>query len=177
MQNKMLLFIVCICYSISTNAQTITPATLNISGGYINLGYNQFEWSVGESSVIETLTQTGINGAILTNGVLQPLTDKPFAQSVSNNWSNDEIRIFPSPTTGNFEVDILSKEQGQLTIQLVDGQGRSIKSVQYAYYGFGKIERFNITQHASSNFYLRVTLSAFPGFADKKGSFKILKIN
>jgi hypothetical protein len=155
-------------------AQSITPQTINISGGAINTGYYQLEWSVGEMAAIETLQQPGI---IITNGVLQPMTDKPFGQNTASNWSNDEIKIFPVPTKGQFEVDILSKQQGQLLVQLVDGLGQIINSQELAYYGFGKIIRYDISRNAATNYYLRITLSPFPGFAKKAGGFKILKIN
>lgn len=179
LMSKLLLGFVLIFYLSGTvhSQATITPQTLNISGGSINLGYHQLEWSVGEATVIETFTQPGVNGFMLTNGVLQPLTDKPFIQSIASNWTNEEIRIFPNPTRGNFEVNVLSKQQGLLTIQLVDGIGSIMKTTEYFYYGFGKIERFNLTNASSQNFYLRITLSPFPGFTKKVGSYKILKIN
>jgi hypothetical protein len=162
---------------LKSNAQTISPQTLNTSGGYINLGYHQIEWNIGESSVIETFIQNTINGAILTNGVLQPLTDKPFIVNEINKWANDEIRIFPNTTTGNFEVNILSKQQGLLYMQLVDALGANLKKVSYYYYGYGNIERFNITNLASGTYFLNVQLSPFPGNVKKAGSYKIIKIN
>jgi hypothetical protein len=168
------LFLFYLFSTLLTTAQSITPQTINISGGYVNTGYYQLEWSVGEAAIIETFTTTG---AMITNGVLQPLTDKPFGQNTATTWSSDEIKIFPTPTKGNFEVDIISKQQGILKMQLVDGLGQVIKSLEYNYYGFGKIERFDITRLSSSNYYIKITLSPFPGFAKKSGAYKILKVN
>jgi hypothetical protein len=174
MKKTLPLFLFYFFSTLYSTAQSISPQTINISGGYVNTGYYQLEWSVGEAAVIETFTTPN---AIITNGVLQPLTDKPFGQNTANNWSSDEIKIFPTPTKGNFEVDILSKQQGILKMQLVDELGQVIKSLEYNYYGYGKIERFDITRLSSSNFYIKITLSPFPGFAKKSGAFKILKIN
>jgi hypothetical protein len=172
---KILLVFITIFLSNIYYAQNVDPKTLNICGGFANTGYYQFEWSVGDMAVTETFTYA--NGA-LTNGVLQPLTDKPnITPLLSNTWDVSEIKIFPSPTTGRFELNVISKNQGLLEIQLLDNMGQVLYAKSSYYYGFGLIEKFDISRNASANYYLRVTLSANVGFNSKKGSFKILKIN
>jgi hypothetical protein len=71
----------------------------------------------------------------------------------------------------------MTKQEGILEIQLLNSLGTVISKYSNNYYGFGYIHRFDITQNASANYYLRVNLSPNPGFSEKKGAFKILKIN
>jgi hypothetical protein len=176
MQKNLILFYLFCCAALHASAQTVTPQTLNVCGSYINTGYYQLEWSVGEMAIIETLGNA--TTGYITSGVLQPLTDKPVANAlIDNSWDVSEIKIFPSPTTGLFEVNIMTKQQGLLEIQLVDNLGQVLKSSTSYYYGFGRIEHFDITRNGSSNYFLRINLSPNPGFSKKKGSFKILKIN
>ncbi len=175
MKKNLLSFFLLFVFHTLTIAQSITPQTFNVCGNYVNAGYYQFEWSVGEMSITETF-ENSIFG-YLTNGVLQPLTDNPTFSFIDNNWNRDEIRILPSPTTGLFEVNILTKQQGRLEIQLVDNLGQSIKTISDYYYGIGRIERFDISRYASANYLLRISLSPNPGYSAKKGGFKILKIN
>jgi hypothetical protein len=155
-------------------AQSISPAVSNMGGGYQNAGYYQFEFSVGEMAVIETLN----NGSnILTNGVLQPLTDKPFGNNTASAWNNDEIKIFPVPTRGRVEVNILSKQQGRIVMQLVDGMGQIVLTEDFDYNGLGSITVWDLSRLASANYSLRIALTPRPGSVKKSGAFKILKIN
>ncbi len=174
MKQLLLIVTATLCLLHITTAQSINLKTLNTTGGYYTTGYYKLEWSLGEATVIDTYTQPG---AILTCGVLQPLTDKPFGTGVDDSWAKEEIRIFPTPTRGAFEVSILTREQGVLNIQLVDALGQVIKRVDVYYYGYGRIERFDISKLASTNYFLRVTLSPNPGYNKKQGAFKILKVN
>jgi hypothetical protein len=174
MKLKLTLLLCCFICSFLAFGQSISPTALNMAGGYLNGGYYQYEYSVGEMSVIETLTGST---NMITHGVLQPLTDKPFGNNTASAWSNDEIKIFPVPTRGRVEVDILSKQQGRVRMQLVDGLGQVIRTAEFDYAGLGNIQIFDITTLASANYSLRITLDPKPGFVKKSGAFKILKIN
>ncbi len=39
-----------------TSAQIFLPSTLNASGSTVNKGYYSFDWSIGESTAVSTLT-------------------------------------------------------------------------------------------------------------------------
>jgi Secretion system C-terminal sorting domain len=158
----------------SVNAQGIAPNVLNMGGGYLNAGYYQYEYSVGEMAAIETMISSA---NIITNGVLQPLTDKPFGNNTSSSWSNDEIKIFPVPTRGKVEIDILSKQKGKINMQLVDAVGRVVRSTSFNYVGLGSITTWDLSSLASADYFLRITLDPQPGSVKKSGGYKILKVN
>jgi hypothetical protein len=114
---------------------------------------------------------------MVTQGVLQPLTDRPFGNNTSSSWSNDEIKIFPVPTRGRIEIDILSKQKGRVTMRLADAVGKIVRTESFDYVGLGRIVIWDITTLASANYYLSIKLDPLPGSVDKSGGFKILKIN
>ena len=74
---QILLFLAILSFVITgdANGQTAAPYITNVAGGsyHTDTSYAQYEWSVGELAVIETYTSANI---IITNGVLQPCTDK-----------------------------------------------------------------------------------------------------
>ena len=158
----------------STQSQGIAPNVLNMGGGYLNNGYYQYEYSVGEMAAIETMI---VPGNIITNGFLQPLTDRPFGNNTSSSWSNDEIKIFPVPTRGRIEIDILSKQKGKITMRLSDASGKIIRNEVFDYAGLGQIVIWDLTSVASANYFLSIVLDPLPGSVNKNGAFKILKIN
>lgn len=154
-------------------AQGIAPNVLNMGGGYLNNGYYQYEFSVGEMAAIETM----VSSTIVTNGVLQPLTDKPFGNNTSTSWSNDEIKIFPVPTRGRVEVDIISKQKGRVTMRLTDATGRVVRSAAFDYIGLGSITVWDLSNLSSADYFLSITLDPLAGSVKKSGGYKILKVN
>src|SRR5258705_2410843 len=81
---------------------TVTPATLNVTGGFWNTANNRyhFEWSFGEATAIETMSSPNIKITYVTNGILQPLSAIPILDDC---WGPKEIKIYPNPTTGLIE--------------------------------------------------------------------------
>lgn len=61
------------------SAQMVLPSTLNASGATVNKGYYSFDWSIGESTAVSTLTNGNL---MVTQGVLQyhsgNVVDKKF---------------------------------------------------------------------------------------------------
>lgn len=154
--------------------QGIAPNTLNMGGGYLNAGYFQYEFSVGEMAAIETLSGAS---NMVTQGVLQPLTDRPFGNNTASSWSNDEIKIFPVPTRGRVEVNILSKQKGRITIRLANASGSVVRTESFDYVGLGKIVNWDLTALSSTAYFLSIKLDPLPGSVEKSGGYKIVKIN
>jgi hypothetical protein len=171
---KLILLLAMAVVANAASGQSIAPTALNMGGGFLNGGYYQYEYSVGEMTVIETLTGSS---NLITHGVLQPLTDKPFGNNTAAAWSNDEIKIFPVPTRGRVEVNVLSKQQGRLRMQVIDGMGNLVRNAEFDYAGLGYIQIFDLTTYSSGVYSLRIVLDPKPGSVKKAGTFNILKIN
>ena len=102
MKNKITVIIV-FFISISCYSQSITPAVINVSGGSLQKGYYQFEWSVGEMSLVNEM-ESRPNLFILTNGFLQPYILNPAVNNSSNQFGADEIKVFPTPASTYVEI-------------------------------------------------------------------------
>lgn len=164
---------VCIFFSLSSSSQSVTPATLNATGGTNFFTFYRFEWSFGESMAIETLTSPNI---IVTSGVLQPGTHTPASINNDREWGKDEIRILPNPTQNILEINLLSKQQGKVTLNLYDASGRFLARRQFDYYGTGRIEKWDLDRYQSGNYFLNIQLDPTGNSVAKKGSFKVIKI-
>ncbi|MBH2004391.1 MAG: T9SS type A sorting domain-containing protein [Sphingobacteriia bacterium] len=160
--------------------QTVEPFILNASGGnYVNRGsYNlanfSFVWSVGEATLIETYTTTD-NSVILTNGVLQPITDKDLQTIPIQGWTREEIKLYPVPVNTLLQFDLYSNDTGRVEIQLYDLLGRTLGLREFQYNTLPVNQKIDFSKYASGPYFLRVSLYS-KGFLKKSGVFKILKL-
>jgi len=127
-------------------AQSVTPATFNVAGGsYDNpSSYHRFEWSFGEMLAISTIKPAD-SAVIVTQGVLQPCTDKIGNSPMTLLFAKGDYRLFPNPTTGKFEVSFFVRETGRMSLQLVDATGRVLEKRSYQYNGCCRIDLFDLS--------------------------------
>lgn len=175
-KNYICMFLMLVLFGASARSQTTSaPQTVNVSGGYNDNPsfYYRYEWSVGEASVIETLSSPTL---VVTAGVLQPGTNNPASNNTNEEWGTEEIKIYPNPLITELEVSILSKQKGKISMMLYDATGRMIGNRQFDYYGTGRIEKWNFTRFATGQYLLKVILDPQPGSVTKKGTFKVQKL-
>jgi hypothetical protein len=148
-----------------------------MTGGTYKAGYFDYEWSVGELSMIETFTTAG---NIYTQGVLQPFTEYSTRWPQTVLFLNNEIKIFPNATTGYFEVNFLFRIPGKITMQLLDEVSSTLLTRSIKYDGNGSIEKFNIGGLPSAIYKLLIVHTpddpnANGNFSVRRGVFNILK--
>lgn len=145
--------------SIASTSQSVTPATFNVAGGtYQNAdSYFQFEWSLGELSLISDFA-TADSSLFLTHGVLQPCTDKAEKSPFVVFFETADIRLFPNPTKGRFEVDFFVRQTGRMELQLTDATGRVLEKRTYSYDGCCRIEYFDLTAYQNGVYFVIATL-------------------
>ena len=164
-----------ILLSLGSYAQSVSPATLNATGGTYFFTYYRVEWSFGESMAINTMTDANSN-VFVTNGILQPNTHNPATINNTGAWDRDEIRILPNPTQNVIEIDFFSKQKGKIIMNLYDESGRFVGTKQFDYFGNGSIQRWDLSQYASGMYLLNIHLQPTGTSVAKKGAFKVLKI-
>jgi hypothetical protein len=172
---RLLFLTVSIFLSLGAYSQSVTPATLNATGGTNFFTFYRFEWSFGESMAISTMDASSSN-LIVTNGVLQPGTHNPATINNTPEWDRDEIRILPNPTQNKLEIDFFSKQQGKVTLNLFDASGRYLAQRQFDYFGTGRIEIWNLDRYPSGTYFLNISLSPTGTSVAKKGTYKVIKI-
>lgn len=173
-KERLFFFVVGIFLSSVSYSQSVTPATLNATGGTNFFTFYRFEWSFGESMAINTMGPA--SNLIVTNGVLQPGTHNPATINNTSTWDRDEIRILPNPTQNRLEIDFFSKQQGKVTINLVDETGRFLARRQFDYFGTGRIEIWDLNRYPSGAYFLNISLEPTGTSVAKKGTYKVIKI-
>lgn len=121
MKTKLLVIFITIgvkSFSQSTNG---TPQVTNIGGGSSSAGNISLEWSIGESSSIETY-MSGI--LYLYSGLLQTSTSYPFIRNIEPG----QIKLGPNPFRDKIKVETVFKTQGRVLFNVYDIFGRAIFS-------------------------------------------------
>src|SRR6476659_4871211 len=176
MKNKITVIIVFFFISISCFSQRITPSVINVSGGVSQQGYYQFEWSVGEMSLLNQM-ESKPNLFVVTNGFLQPYILNPGVSNSNNQFGADELKVFPTPASTYVEVDLFTKQQGRLKISFYNDMGQKVYSTELQSFGVDLIQRIPVNRLAQGTYLLHVELDADPNFVSKKGVYKIIKIH
>lgn len=163
--------------------QTIFTSTLNSTGEAKKLSQTdprfpnyQFEWSVGESSII---TQNSSSNFQVDHGVLQGYLQIEPQVSDNGIWYPDEIKIYPNPVVSNFTVELLTAVKGVVVFSFYDNKGNILFQRSVNYRGTGQTESFTTSQLPAGFYFLRVSIKGFPengGYLQKQGSFKIIKV-
>src|SRR5260370_41901118 len=108
MKNKITTIIV-FFISLSCFSQSVTPSVINVSGGSSQKGYYQFEWSVGEMSLVNEM-ESRPNMFVVTNGFLQSYLLHPGTNNPNDQLGADEIKVFPTPASSYVEVDLFTRQ-------------------------------------------------------------------
>lgn len=170
--------------SAGSYAQSVTPVTaFNAAGGsyYKNGTYHRFEWSFGEAAVVNTIAPAD-NSFIVTQGVLQPVTEKSSLSPYIVFFAKGEYFIFPNPTQGRFEVNFMVRQSGRLELQLTDIYGKLLQKKAIRYPGQGHIEHYDLSSYPNGTYFVIATLTPdTPRPGDNKqvirhSGFKIIKL-
>ncbi len=174
MKNKIATVIV-FFISLSCFSQSITPSVINVSGGSSQKGYYQFEWSVGEMSLIGEMASRP-NTLVVTSGFLQPYILNPGTNNTNNQFGVDEIKVFPNPASSYVEINLFTKQQGKLKISFYNAVGQKVHSIETNVYGVDLIQKIPVNNFSAGTYLLLIELNADPSFVSKKGVYKITKI-
>lgn len=157
------------------NSQVVAPSVFNAGGGTFQSGYHQFEWSIGELSLVGDMTSSN-NAVVITNGFLQPFIQYPSRDNSNHIFGDDEIKVFPNPASSYVEINFLTKQRGRITISFYDASGKKILVTADVYHGVGLIKRIPVSQLPNEVYMLHIDLEPYAGYVAKKGIYKIIKI-
>ncbi|HJW31471.1 MAG TPA: hypothetical protein VJ508_19715 [Saprospiraceae bacterium] len=124
----------------------VVPAIFNTAGGsYDNpSSYYRYEWSFGELLLIQSFAPPD-SSILVTQGVLQPCTDKLGSSPFTLLFDDGDYKLFPNPTSGKFEVDFFVRTPGLMSLQLINSIGQILSKKSYHYDGCCRIELFDIS--------------------------------
>ena len=164
------------CVSASGQAlPSIDPDVINVAGGTFKQGYYSLDFSIGEATLINTMKSPSGN-FFLTNGFLQPYIFGLNIPVENPHFTDDEVRIYPNPTFGPFELNIFSDKPGKVKIYLVDRLGKLLYTKENQTFAFGWRDRIDLTRYPNGVYTLKVELIPEDGSRSKKGTYKIIKV-
>ncbi len=166
---KTTIFLLAIGGAISIRAQSISPRTLNAAGGTAVIGGNEFEWSVGEMTLVSTFSGSSV---IVTQGVLQPY-DATSTQ-VTEQRLLKNLQVFPNPASTVVNLQYASSDMGSLSYRLLDMTGKEITSAVIDVKQGTATGQFSVAGLACANYMLEVTVNT--AGTTERASYKIQKI-
>lgn len=158
---KMTLILLCTCCS-----GLLAQSTLNAAGGGATIGGNSYDYSVGEMAVVSTASTATL---VVTQGLLQPQPATPDATS-NLIISENQLSIYPNPTTAILNLQPQFTTGGILSIQLVDMNGRMIQKKEIKLANGSETQKLDISSYATGNYLLNVQ------FENHRNTYKIQKI-
>jgi hypothetical protein len=131
------------------------PAILNAAGGsYDNpSSYNRYEWSFGELLLIQAFAPPD-SSVLVTQGVLQPCTDKIGYSPFILYFDPGDYKLFPNPTSGKFELDFFVHTPGTMSLQVINDIGQILWTKQYHYDGCCRIDYFDISGYPDGIYFV-----------------------
>jgi hypothetical protein len=150
----------------SVNAQSVGPSTLNATGGSKVIGTQEFEWSVGEMTMVSTFTGSSV---IVTQGVLQPSAAMTGVQNTTG--LINQLQVFPNPASSVVNFRYTSVLEGRLNYRLIDMTGKVISSQTMNVKQGTNEQQLDLTSLACATYFLEITA---PG--SETISYKIQKI-
>jgi len=160
-----------------SRAQMILPSTLNASGATVNKGYYSFDWSIGESTAVSTLTNGNL---MVTQGVLQYHSGNVADKNVGIIWFPNEVKLFPNPVRNILEINFMHVVEGSLHFELFNNAGKLLWQKDALYNGISLTEKLNMAGMPAGNYTLYLYQNDSPDSARKyykRGAFNIWKVN
>ena len=156
-------------------AQLTLPGTVNVSGETVDIDNYRFEWSLGESVAITTMSNSNL---LVSNGFLQFGVQNQPEVNLVKYFLPEEICVYPNPVKNILEINIRHANKGKHQIELLDAKGNKIKQHQLIYNGMGALEKWNLSGLSTGLYILNIRQTdAVTGKLKKKGAFKIMKVN
>lgn len=139
------LLIICL-FTIASYAQTVELSLISTAGGEFKTDNESLTFTVGEI-VTETFTTTDL---ILTQGFLQPYAETvDIPQATDNEFS---VSIYPNPASNYFIIDIISENNENYYIDIIDIKGKKINSKNL----IEKSTKINISNYQPGTFFVRL---------------------
>lgn len=158
-------------------AQINSHHVVNATGGSFQNGNNSYEWSIGESALVNEM-QASSPGLIITNGFLQSYANGAIKDPAIPPFADKEIRILPNPTKDNIRLQLAMMQGGRLKLLLFDEAGNAVYKNERNISQTETLHTVNMHHLSEGTYLLQVELKSPHGAIQyKKRTYKIIKIH
>lgn len=174
MRTKKLITLLCLTGMIpALQAQNLvnTPTVTGVTGGSGTSATLHADWSVGEP-VTPTFAAANL---IITQGFEQP---QDFFTGIheENSISEDELLVFPNPTSGEVTLRIKMEKPGMLKCRIYDEKGGLIEEAGFPCTGSLQEQQLSFSSLRSGNYFMEAIFND-KNNGPRRTQFKIQKIN
>jgi hypothetical protein len=114
---------------------TILPATVNIGGqGTMAIEVRYITSPVNGNVTVQALNNCSVSGIRYSAIKLSPCTpfasgNNPISKVGGSLNSPMEVKIYPNPTTSNFNLQVITADDEAIKVSISDASGRLVKTV------------------------------------------------
>jgi hypothetical protein len=170
------LLVIAITGCVAFGQSSVSPNVINTTGNTYTSGHYILDWSIGELALVNLMEESTQSKYIITNGFIQPFTQDPNLTNNNGVFGDGEIIILPNPTQNILEIDFRTKQKGAMNYRLYDVLGRVLFTNSFSSYGYGQIEKIDMTGARAGSYFLRIELNPDLTSVHKTGSYKIIKL-
>jgi Secretion system C-terminal sorting domain len=167
MKKILLLFSLLFTIVLNTTAQSLQTNCATASQG--TAGNFIINYTIGEM-VLVTTNKT--NGLIITQGINQPITT--IADAEFECYSRSEVKIFPTPTEGQFSLQLNFLKKGKVSVKIFDAQGKLLQADGFEYTTF-MTKKYNIDNYPSGTYFLQLFFTDELNNKNRKCAYTIQK--
>ena len=158
------------CFAFTAYSQTaLSTETINSGGNNFRNKDMSVDWSIGEMTMIHTVSSPGF---IISNGVLQPLK---YKTNIKNPLKND-LQLYPTITSGNF-VTLAGNftEKGNLYIIVSNSLGQVLSRQIVPINGASIKQKIEIQTFQKAEYFIKVIFVDEQHTQQYKHTFKLIK--
>jgi len=148
---KLFFILLAIAFTLSVNAQTLTPSVISTTGGFSSNTTGSLSFTVAEMTMVQTFSA---GNHILTQGFQQPSERiTGLLDLVQGEFGS--LVIYPNPAVDNLWFGLQLPEAGKVQVILYDGIGHKISDAFSTNYENGKVvQQMNVTMYAAGTYFL-----------------------
>lgn len=151
-------------------AQVWHSATVNATGGSAQLSGNTYEWSIGEMTLVNTVSTANL---VVTQGLLQPILNTTGIKHPE--LSANQLQVYPNPTKDIVFIKPNLTPNTSLTLIVYDISGRAFFRTTKVLKTGTEVQTVDLGKYAAGNYLLDIV--AGTSAASTKNTFKIQKLN
>lgn len=101
----------------------MAQTSINAASNRAIIQGNVFDYSIGEMTLVQTERTSNL---IVTQGYLQPSSQKPSASAEVNPELAQTMRVYPNPTSNLINLESFNSVKGKLILDVFDASGKIV---------------------------------------------------
>jgi hypothetical protein len=138
-------------FSIDSNAQSISPQSINSNGSKMTQNNGSLSFTVGELVILSYTDQDGntLSNGFSSSATLSTISIEEIGSSISS------IKIYPNPSCEIIHIEGNNLNDFDFQVELIDALGNRV--INEAYKAIDNSIKINLNQISTGTFFLSLT--------------------